>query len=499
MLHVASLTLALTLSPWPTAPRGRALYPTSKALDTGHLAVGGVHSLYYEVHGNANGAPALFLHGGPGAGCFARHAGFFDPACYKVVLFDQRGCGKSSPRGELRENDTPHLVSDCEALRAHLGIERWSVVLGGSWGVTLALAYVNEHPCRIAAVVLRAVCLMRQREIRWLFAPSGVGQMLPEAWSQLASHRQERLAKRQATAGVEETDADNDEDATLRWYAHALSGAEPGEVAGAASAWARWEMSVYGLSGRLAAERLAYADDEGGETAAEATWAWHPPSRQWSADGRPLASEDVAGALGNGFYERVASEICRLESSPAPAERAKATAGAVVAVVAGAASSAKSKLDSLRRDSPYSRWGGGGAGTTKAGVSVAPPGMAAPSATGPPSPPPGGFVPAQARLTSHYSVARGFLDETELLHGAAATCREWGIRCIAVQGGNDLICPPSTAYELHQVWPEMELRVVSGGGHSMYGALQAEVLAATDALRDAAKLSCDIDRAGRDS
>ena len=166
----------------------RALYPYGqKALRTGHHAVGAQHQLYYEVHGKAGGAPALFLHGGPGAGCTARHAGFFDPSHYQIVLFDQRGCGKSTPRGCLVDNDTPNLVADIESLREMLCFERWSVVVGGSWGTTLALAYAQAHPESVDAMVVRAVCLMRQREIRWLFGSrGGAAQLSPEGWRRFA-------------------------------------------------------------------------------------------------------------------------------------------------------------------------------------------------------------------------------------------------------------------------------------------------------------------------
>ena len=129
-----------------TAVALRPLYPVKKALNTGtHCVAGGVHKLYYEEHGTATGAPALFLHGGPGAGCFQRHAGFFDPDHYRVLLFDQRGCGRSLPKGCLDGNETPQLIADIEELRVLLGIEAWQVVLGGSWGTTLALAYAQEE------------------------------------------------------------------------------------------------------------------------------------------------------------------------------------------------------------------------------------------------------------------------------------------------------------------------------------------------------------------
>ena len=123
------------------APVTRSLYPTGALLRSGSLPVSKLHSLYFEERGKDGGAPVLFLHGGPGAGCFPRHAGFFDPDHYRIVLFDQRGCGRSSPKGDVRENDTGELVADVERLRMHLGIARWEVVLGGSWGTCLALAY----------------------------------------------------------------------------------------------------------------------------------------------------------------------------------------------------------------------------------------------------------------------------------------------------------------------------------------------------------------------
>ena len=144
-----------------TAVALRPLYPVKKALSTGKHAVGGdggVHKLYYEEHGTAAGAPALFLHGGPGAGCFQRHAGFFDPDHYRVLLFDQRGSGSSVPKGCLDGNETPQLIADIEELRVLLGIEAWQVVLGGSWGTTLALAYAQAQSAS-------AVCMQCARSV----------------------------------------------------------------------------------------------------------------------------------------------------------------------------------------------------------------------------------------------------------------------------------------------------------------------------------------------
>ncbi|HSF02751.1 MAG TPA: alpha/beta fold hydrolase, partial [Solirubrobacterales bacterium] len=130
------------------------LYPPIEPYEDGKLAVSPLHTLRYEVCGNPAGTPVVFLHGGPGGGTNADHRRFFDPSAYRIVLFDQRGAGRSTPHASLEENTTWHLVADIERLRAHLGVERW-VVFGGSWGSTLALAYAETHPERVRALVLR--------------------------------------------------------------------------------------------------------------------------------------------------------------------------------------------------------------------------------------------------------------------------------------------------------------------------------------------------------
>jgi proline iminopeptidase len=141
--------------------------------------------MYWEQVGNPRGQPALFLHGGPGAGAGAIHRRFFDPHHWRVVIFDQRGAGRSRPLGELRENTTPHLVSDIEALRRFLGIEKW-LLFGGSWGSTLALAYAQAHPNRVAGCVLRGVFLGRPSEVEWFLY--GLRRVFPDAWQAFAEH-----------------------------------------------------------------------------------------------------------------------------------------------------------------------------------------------------------------------------------------------------------------------------------------------------------------------
>jgi len=160
------------------------LYPHIEAVRHGMLALDGVHQMYWEEAGNPDGIPILFLHGGPGAGASAAHRRFFDPAHYRIVIFDQRGAGRSTPLGEVAHNTTPLLVADIEKLRAHLGIERW-IVFGGSWGSTLAIAYGEAHPERCAGFILRGIFLCRKSEIDWFLY--GLRTLFPEAWRVFAS------------------------------------------------------------------------------------------------------------------------------------------------------------------------------------------------------------------------------------------------------------------------------------------------------------------------
>src|SRR5689334_11405089 len=155
----------LSMADHSPAIRGE-LYPEIEPYDSGQLRLDDLHEMYWEVCGNPRGAPAVFLHGGPGAGSAPAHRRFFDPAHYRVVVYDQRGAGRSRPLGELRDNTTPLLVEDLERLRVHLGIERW-LVFGGSWGSTLALAYAIAHPERCSGLVLRGIFLCRRSEVEW--------------------------------------------------------------------------------------------------------------------------------------------------------------------------------------------------------------------------------------------------------------------------------------------------------------------------------------------
>lgn len=158
----------------------RELYPEIEPYAAHFLPVGDAHTVYVEECGTPTGKPALFLHGGPGGGITADHRRFFDPASYRVVLLDQRGCGRSTPFASVEHNTTWDLVADIERIRAHLGVDRW-LLFGGSWGSALALAYAQAHPDRVSELVLRGIFLLRRRELEW-FYQEGASRLFPEAW-----------------------------------------------------------------------------------------------------------------------------------------------------------------------------------------------------------------------------------------------------------------------------------------------------------------------------
>jgi proline iminopeptidase len=198
------------------------LYPPLTPYATYELPVGDGHRLYLEECGRPDGIPAVFLHGGPGAGCEAAHRRFFDPRRYRIILFDQRGCGRSTPHASLAANTTWDLVADLERIRARLGVERW-LVFGGSWGSTLALAYAETHPNRVLALVVRGIFLCRPFEIRW-FYQEGASWVFPDYWEDFlapipVSERSDLLAA----------------------YHRRLTGADEVTRMAAAKAWSIWE------------------------------------------------------------------------------------------------------------------------------------------------------------------------------------------------------------------------------------------------------------------
>lgn len=199
------------------------LFPEIDPFDKGWLRVDDIHTLYWEQSGNPNGVPAVFLHGGPGSGATPAHRRFFDANHYRIVVFDQRGAGRSTPLGELIDNTTPHLVSDMEALRRHLGIERW-LLFGGSWGSSLALAYAQSYRERCIALVLRGVFLCSKAEVDWFM--TGMHRIFPEAWRRFAEFL-----------------PPNERDDLLGSYLRRLTDPDPKVHLPAARAWSQYEGS----------------------------------------------------------------------------------------------------------------------------------------------------------------------------------------------------------------------------------------------------------------
>ena len=219
---------------------GRELYPEIEPYRTGRLRLDPVHEMHWEECGNPVGQPVLFLHGGPGAGCWPVHRRFFDPAHYRVVLFDQRGAGRSPPLGELADNTTVNLIGDIERLRAHLEIDRW-LVFGGSWGSTLALAYAQAYPTRSTGLVLRGIFLGGTDEIDWFV--HGMRRVFPEAW--------QRFADAVPAPG---------EDGLLATYHRHLTDPDPEVHWPAALAWSRYEGACSTLLPDPAADKV-FSDD----------------------------------------------------------------------------------------------------------------------------------------------------------------------------------------------------------------------------------------------
>jgi proline iminopeptidase len=212
-------------------PVGESLYPEVAPYDQGMLDVGGGDLMYWESCGNPTGKAALVLHGGPGSGCTSWQPRLFNPEVHRIVLFDQRNCGRSTPNAsapgiDLGNNTTPNLLADIERLRTHLGVERW-MVIGGSWGSALALAYAERHPDRVTTMVLWGANSARRSEFDWLFR-GGVGAFFPEQWERLLNAVPEELR------GIDVVDA----------YKRMLFDADPEIRANAAYEWCMWESTT---------------------------------------------------------------------------------------------------------------------------------------------------------------------------------------------------------------------------------------------------------------
>lgn len=273
-------------------------YPAIEPYASGYLPVEGGHQIYWETCGNPDGTPALFLHGGPGGGCKASDRRWFDPQRYSIVLFDQRGCGRSKPFASLSENTTEHLLGDIEALRVHCGIERW-LVMGGSWGATLALAYAQRHPARVRAMVLRGVFTSRRSELRWLYQ-EGASLLFPEAWESF----------------LEPIPEGERQDMIAAYHALLISGDKVLELR-AANAWCAWEDALSTLEPQPA----AHATDDLATLAMARIECHYFKHRSFLEEGQLIAHahllHGIPGVIVQGRYDAVTPPVSAWDLSRA--------------------------------------------------------------------------------------------------------------------------------------------------------------------------------------
>ncbi len=264
----------------------RILYPPIEPYASGHLDVGDGHHVYWERCGTPGAKPAVFLHGGPGGGFSPDHRRLFDPARYDLLLFDQRGCGRSTPHASLDANSTWHLVADTERLRAMAGVDRW-LVFGGSWGSTLALAYAQTHPARVSELVLRGIFTIRQAEIDWYYQ-EGASRIYPDKWERFIAPVPE--AERGAMVAA---------------YRRLLTGDDPATRIAAARAWSVWEGETVRLLPDPALSAVHDADDFALAFARiENHYFVH---RGWLDEGQLIANAallaDIPGVIIHGRYD----------------------------------------------------------------------------------------------------------------------------------------------------------------------------------------------------
>eukprot|EP00011_Vannellida_sp_DIVA3-517-6-12_P014163 CAMPEP_0114614306 /NCGR_PEP_ID=MMETSP0168-20121206/5582_1 /TAXON_ID=95228 ORGANISM="Vannella sp., Strain DIVA3 517/6/12" /NCGR_SAMPLE_ID=MMETSP0168 /ASSEMBLY_ACC=CAM_ASM_000044 /LENGTH=320 /DNA_ID=CAMNT_0001825343 /DNA_START=34 /DNA_END=993 /DNA_ORIENTATION=- len=268
----------------------REQYPEVEPYATGMLRVSELHEIYYEEVGNPNGVPAVVFHGGPGGGCNPGYRRYFDPARYRVVLFDQRGCNRSKPRACLEENTTWDLVADAELIRAHLGIEKW-VVFGGSWGSTLSLAYSEKHVDRVKALVLRGIFTLRREELLW-FYQSGASFIYPDAFERYV-------------APIPEAERGD----IISAFHRRLTGDNEEEQMACARAWSCWEMETSKLYVDPAYIARAADDDKFALEFARIECHYFVHAGFFERDGQLIEDatvlKDVPGTIVQGRYDMV--------------------------------------------------------------------------------------------------------------------------------------------------------------------------------------------------
>ena len=496
------------------------------------------HTLYYEIHGTGPLA-ALFLHGGPGAGCFPNHARFFDPSKYTVVLLDQRGAGKSTPRGSVVDNTLDFLVDDCERLRRHLEPHfqkinntnnnnnncsdtatttnrPWDVVLGGSWGATLGLAYSLKHPSAMKSLILRGICALRPSEVDWLFgAHGGSSQKMREAWKNF-SHAvvvvDATLDEEEDNLDESESELDNGGRDTLHAYYDCMfnvAGAN-GTTAdnalrlAAARSWMMWEMAVTSSAVQNTSNNISSNNSSSNNSNSSnnndnntssnglvlvsspesngGNWRFKNHLGEPMADDTGLTPEIMVSQLRMDIEPNSDSDIDSDKELPLPpvsisTPRPVNPIGESIPLMALIREASKESNNNNK---------------TSAGRFRLPP----------------DYVPAQAMLTCYYSVNDRFvMGNNNLLETSSVVNTNNNnnghenesendnssntpfVKIIGIQGGRDPICPPDTALDLLRSLQastnNMELRIPMESGHSMYDpAIKHELVTATDRLAD---------------
>ena len=266
------------------------LYPPLETRQSGFLRVSDLHEIYWEESGNPNGLPVIGLHGGPGGGSSPEMRRFFDPRVYRIILIDQRGCGKSTPHSELRENTTWTLIEDIETVREHLGIEKW-IVFGGSWGSTLSLAYAVTHTERVHALILRGIFLISKAEIQW-FYQEGASRLFPDAYDRYVAPIPE----------------DERSDLLTAFYKR-LTGDDYAARIEAAKAWACWEGETITIQGPISRPKRFEEDDFADAFARiECHYFYNEgflPKDEWLIEQVAEKLQDVPGVIVHGRYDVV--------------------------------------------------------------------------------------------------------------------------------------------------------------------------------------------------
>ncbi|CAI7910724.1 unnamed protein product, partial [Closterium sp. NIES-53] len=403
------------------------------------------------------------LHGGPGAGCWPNHARFFDPAAYRIVLCDQRGAGKSTPAGCVVDNRTELLVGDMEAVREHLKVDRWAVVLGGSWGTTLALAYAQAHPGRVAGMVLRGVCLLRRREIDWFYRPGGAEALFPFAWRDLmaalpAPAPTHTEGDADDGGGVGDGNGTGDRSVVGAFYERLMS-TDPAARDSAARAWMRWEMSLSHFPSASAPAALLAWDGSAYSFPPSPLSPPPPPSPSSPPLSAPLSSSSSPSTPTSASSSSSSSSPASPSSSDPPQETTTAPSAAAAppappasAPEAAAAEPAPAPTAHATAQTVAAAEEKEGAsedgerieGTRDAGGKDL---MGGPHISG---------SVAQARIECHYFHHDGFLTDNQLLRSIDAIRH---IPTVIVHGRYDFVCPLVNAIDLHHAWPEAQLRV----------------------------------------